>query len=97
MAQMIAGGPFQPRAWSHFAMTLRRNLAILCFFLTAATSQAWSQQVSLVTGQALSVYGLTFTVTGCSIGLNGASTSSCVAGNNLVLQAVNEGTHNIAF
>jgi hypothetical protein len=72
-------------------MAIFRRLAILSFFLLAAMPQGYAQ-VALQNNASLTLYGFTFTVTGCSFGTNTSSTSggSC-SGDNLVLKNVADG------
>lgn len=67
-------------------MTLLRRLAALGFLLCAAAPQAWSQSVALSNGNALVLYGLTFTISNCS-----------ACGSNLDLQGVADGRGNIEY
>jgi hypothetical protein len=76
-------------------MALFRRLAILSFFLLAAMPQGHAQ-VGLQNGNVLTLYGFTFTISGCTFGTNTASTSggSC-SGDSLDLEKVADGRGNI--
>jgi hypothetical protein len=79
-------------------MTLLRRLAIFTLLLTAFASGAPAQSVvGLTPGASLNLYGLTFTVGSCTIGLNGASTSTCATSNKLELLQVAGPTNTIEF
>src|SRR5258707_655295 len=84
-------------------MTHFRRLAVLGFFLLAATSSGWAQSgsVPLVNGQALTTYGFTFTISGCNwdTNTNASGTGGTCTGtgaDNLVLQAVQTGRDTVS-
>jgi len=74
-------------------MNLLYRLAILPLILTAASMNGAGAVSLLNTGTTpLVTSGLTFTVTGCQVGVsNSGTTSPCVSGNNLQLIPVNAG------
>jgi hypothetical protein len=73
-----------------FKMITLRRLAVLGFFLIVTNSQGWAQSVVLGNGNALALYGLTFSVSGCT--LNGGG-----CGSSLELSNVANGRGNIEF
>jgi hypothetical protein len=85
-------------------MTVLRRLAVLGLFLFAAIPQGRAQITSPIalennadSSQTLSVYGLTFSISGCSYGTgvaSGSSGGSCV-GNGLELEGVQTGRDTI--
>jgi hypothetical protein len=79
-------------------MTLFARLAILALASIAAIPGARAQQaIGLVAGDSFNLYGLNVDVSGCSIGLNGASATACTATNKLELLQVASPTHSITF
>lgn len=79
-------------------MTLFPRIAILGLALIAAMPGARAQQaIGLVPGDLFNLYGLNVDVSGCSIGLNGASATTCVASNKLELLQVASPTNSITF
>lgn len=79
-------------------MTLFPRLAILALALIAAIPGARAQQVmGLVSGNSFNLYGLNVDVSGCTIGLNGASATACAASNKLELLQVASPTNSITY
>jgi hypothetical protein len=79
-------------------MTLFPRLAILGLALIAGISGARAQQaIGLVTGDSFNLYGLNVDVSGCTIGLNGATATACTATNKLELLQVVSPTNTITF
>jgi hypothetical protein len=79
-------------------MILFPRFAILGLALVAGISGARAQQaIGLVAGDAFNLYGLNVDVSGCSIGLNGATATACTATNKLELLQVVSPTNTITF
>ncbi len=79
-------------------MTLFPRLALLGLALMAGISGARAQQaIGLVANDAFNLYGLNVDVSGCSIGLNGATATACTATNKLELLQVVSPTNTITF
>jgi hypothetical protein len=79
-------------------MTLFARLAVLGFVLIACATGAEAQQaVGLVSGNSFNLYGLHVAISGCTIGLNGASATACTATNKLELLQVASPTDSITF
>lgn len=79
-------------------MILFPRLAIVGVALLAVIPAARAQQaIGLVAGDAFNLYGLNVDVSGCTIGLNGASATACTASNKLELLQVASPTDSITF
>src|SRR4051794_38734138 len=79
-------------------MTLYARLAVLGIALIACSTGAQAQQaIGLVSGNSFNLYGLHVAVSGCTIGVNGASATACTATNKLELLQVVSPTHSITF
>jgi PEP-CTERM motif-containing protein len=79
-------------------MTLFPRLAILGLAMIAVIPGAWAQQaIGLVANNSFNLYGLHVAISGCTIGLNGASATACTATNKLELLQVVSPTNSITF
>jgi hypothetical protein len=79
-------------------MTLFPRVAILGLALIAGASGARAQQaIGLVANDSFDLYGLNVDVSGCTIGLNGATATACSATNKLELLQVASPTNTITY
>jgi hypothetical protein len=79
-------------------MTLFPRLAILGLALIGTIPGARAQQaIGLVSGDSFNLYGLNVDVSGCTIGLNGATATACTATNKLELLQVASPTNTITY
>lgn len=73
-------------------------LCAVAVALLAVSPDAWAQQaIGLVANDSFNLYGLNVDVSGCTIGLNGATASACTAANKLELLEVASPTDSITF
>jgi hypothetical protein len=76
-------------------MRLSRHLAVLGFLLIAVAPNAWSQSVALNNNNSLTLYGLKFAISSCSLTSDGAG-STC-GNSNLDLEGVAAGRGFVEF